>query len=171
MTDRKKFGELVSQYVFKETSSSNIDLLDKPPRLASHNLPLSTAKDNNLFFFHYLAANKVMRLIFFNQSCRWFCFPHPHVRKICVIYSSLFKGALGKLYYQSQYDLLYYCGHLLDLRFLLCHQIQTNHPLVTISRKFLKFEAAAWHELEKNVNRIRNWICVQQTPLYGGQGH
>ena len=51
MTDRKKFGELVSQYVFKETSSSNIDLLDKPPRLASHNLPLSTAKDNNLFFF------------------------------------------------------------------------------------------------------------------------
>ena len=50
MTDRKKFGELVSQYVFKETSSSNIDLLDKPPRPASHNLPFSTAKDNNLFF-------------------------------------------------------------------------------------------------------------------------
>ena len=51
MTDRKKFGELVSQYVFKETSNSNIDLLDKPPRPASHNLPFSTAKDNNLFFF------------------------------------------------------------------------------------------------------------------------
>ena len=50
MTDRKKFGELVSQYVFKETSNSNIDLLDKPPRPASHNLPFSTAKDNNLFF-------------------------------------------------------------------------------------------------------------------------
>ena len=64
MTDRKKCGELVSQYVFKETSNSNIDLLDKPPRPASHNLPFSTAKDNNLFFFHHLAANKVMRLIF-----------------------------------------------------------------------------------------------------------
>ena len=77
MTDRKKFGERVSQYVFKETSSSNIDLLDKPPRLASHNLPLSTAKDNNLFFFHYLAANKVMRLIFLIKAVDDFASPTP----------------------------------------------------------------------------------------------
>ena len=76
MTDRKKFGELVSQYVFKETSSSNIDLLDKPPRPASHNLPFSTAKDNNLFFYH-LAANKVMRLIFLIKAADDFASPTP----------------------------------------------------------------------------------------------
>ena len=49
MTDRKKFGELVSQYVFKETSSSNIDLLDKP-RPASHNFPSVLQKIITFFF-------------------------------------------------------------------------------------------------------------------------
>lgn len=75
MTDRKKFGELVSQYVFKETSSSNIDLLDKPPRPASHNLPFSTAKDNNLFFF--IIYNKVMKLIFLIKAADDFAPPTP----------------------------------------------------------------------------------------------
>ena len=69
MTDRKKFGELVSQYVFKETSSSNIDLLDKPPRPASHNLPFSTAKDNNLFFSSF-SGKQGYEVDIFNQSCR-----------------------------------------------------------------------------------------------------
>ena len=76
MSGRKKFGELVSQYIFKEKSNSNIDLLDKPPRPASHNLPFSTAKDNNLFF-HHLAANKVMRLIFLIKAAYDFAPPTP----------------------------------------------------------------------------------------------
>lgn len=75
MTDRKKFGELVSQYIFKETSNSNIDLLDKPPRPASHNLPFSTAKDNNLFFF--IIYNKVMKLIFLIKAADDFAPPTP----------------------------------------------------------------------------------------------
>lgn len=76
MSDRKKFGELVSQYIFKEKSNSNIDLLDKPPRPASHNFP-SVLQKIITFFFHHLATNKVMRLIFLIKAADDFAPPTP----------------------------------------------------------------------------------------------
>ena len=48
----------------KETSSVNMDLLDKPHRPAPRSLPSSTAKDKNPFFKSSKAVNTVESLIF-----------------------------------------------------------------------------------------------------------
>ena len=57
MTDRKKFGELVSQYIFKETSNSNIDLLGLALQggIKVHVTRLNEGRmeKTTIFFFHF----------------------------------------------------------------------------------------------------------------------